>query len=570
VQPELERKRLSYKPTHRMNIKRAFLISVAVILSITMSLAQESISDQIDQLMNKAYPEAEPGAAILVAKEGKVIFRKGYGQASLNPNVANTPEKVFRIGSITKQFTSTAILKLVEQGKIQLSADITTYLPGFTIAGKTVTVEQLLNHTSGIKSYTSLPDMMTKEKKAKSITIDEMLRVIQSQPSDFNPNDQWLYNNSGYYLLGAMIEKVSGMTYGEYVTKNLFKPAGMKTSFTDDSKLPKGGTIGYQKENASDYIVSDYIHPTVPFSAGAIFSTVDDLWKWNQAIFNYTLVKEELLEKAWTPTKLNDGTLISYGYGWQLGRVGEFKTIGHGGGIDGYLTFEMYIPDQKIYITILSNRMTVNPEEYVYQVAEIVTGINKQMPTVISLEESVVGEYPGVYKINEKEERIITRKGNQFFSQRTGGTKFEIFPYAKDAFFFKDSGSKLTFMRNSLGNVEAVELKGREFVPQVATKTNKPIPSDREEIELDPLVFDRYVGEYELAPGFIIKVWREEKVFKAQATGQPFFEIFAESENRFFLKVVDAQIEFKKDDSGGIASMTLFQGGREMPGKKIK
>jgi D-alanyl-D-alanine carboxypeptidase len=132
VQPELERKRLSYKPTHRMNIKRAFLISVAVILSITMSLAQESISDQIDQLMNKAYPEAEPGAAILVAKEGKVIFRKGYGQASLNPNVAKTPEMVFRIGSITKQFTSTAILKLVEQGKIQLSADITTYLPGFT------------------------------------------------------------------------------------------------------------------------------------------------------------------------------------------------------------------------------------------------------------------------------------------------------------------------------------------------------------------------------------------------------------------------------------------------------
>jgi hypothetical protein len=146
-------------------------------------------------------------------------------------------------------------------------------------------------------------------------------------------------------------------------------------------------------------------------------------------------------------------------------------------------------------------------------------------------------------------------------------------PYAKDAFFFKDSGSKLTFMRNSAGNVEAVELKGREFVPQVATKTNKPIPSDREEIDLDPLIFDRYVGEYELAPGFIIKVWREEKVFKAQATGQPFFEIFAESENRFFLKVVDAQIEFKKDDSkddtGGVASMTLFQGGREMPGKKI-
>lgn len=553
-----------------MKIRSTFLPVIAFVLLAVTSIAQQNVTEQVDKFINEKYLPTEPGAAVLIAKGGKVILRKGYGQANLNPIVSNKPDMVFRIGSITKQFTSTAILQLAEQGKIDLNADITTYLTGFLTSGKTVTVEQLLNHTSGIKSYTTLPDLVSKEKKGKFISTEDMLKVIQSQPSDFAPNDQWLYNNSGYFLLGAIIEKVSGMSYGAYVSKNLFKPAGMKSSFTDDAKLPKNIATGYHKANASEYAIADYVHPTIPYSAGAIFSTVDDLWKWNQAIFNYKLVKKETMERAWAPTKLNNGKLISYGYGWQLGRLGDIQTIGHGGAIDGFLTFEIYIPDQKFYVCILSNNMTVSPDEYAYQIAEIVLGIKKEVSSTISLEESVAAEYSGVYQINEKEERIITRKENQFFSQRTGGPRYEIFPYAKDAFYFKDSPSKLTFVRNNQGKIEAVEMEGREYILQVATRTNKPLPSDRAQIELDSVVFDRYAGEYELAPGFIIKVWREEKTFKAQATGQPFFEIFAESETKFFLKVVDAQLEFYKDESGSISSLTLFQGGREVPGKKIK
>ena len=411
---------------------------------------------------------------------------------------------------------------------------------------------------------------MSKEKKGKFISVDEMLKVIQSQPFDFAPNDQWLYNNSGYFLLGAIIEEVSGMSYGAYVSKNLFKPAGMKSSFADNANLPSNITTGYVKANASEFTVADYVHPSIPYSAGAIFSTVDDLWKWNQAIFNYKLIKKETQERAWRPTKLENGKLISYGYGWQLGRLGDIQVIGHGGAIDGFLTSEIYVPDQKIYVCILSNNMTVSPDEYAYQIAEIVSGVKMEFPTTVSLEESVAAEYAGVYQINEKEDRIITRRENQFFSQHSGGTKFEIFPYAKDAFYFKDSPSKLTFTRNSQGKIETVEMKGREYILQVAVRTNKQLPSDRTQIELDTTIFDRYAGEYELSPGFIIKVWREEKTFKAQATGQPFFEIFAESETKFFLKVVDAQLEFYKDESGSISSLTLFQGGRQMPGKKIK
>lgn len=544
-------------------------ITFFLLILIASAAQAQSVTAEIDKFMSEKYPANQPGAAILVAQNDNVIFKKGYGLASLNPDKPVAPDMVFRIGSITKQFTSTAILKLAEQGKIDLNANITRYLPGFSTAGKTVTVEQLLNHTSGIKSYTSLSEVMSK--KGLYISPADMMKIIQAQPFDFEPNDQWLYNNSGYFLLGMIIENVSGMSYGEYVKKNLFKPAGMKSSYTDDSNLPANVAKGYHQSGSTEFVASDYIHPSIPYSAGAIFSTVDDLWRWNQAVFKYKLVKKESLEKAWAPTKLNSGKLVGYGYAWQLGRLGDAKVIGHGGAIDGYLTIEIYVPDQKIYVCILSNSMTANPEEYAYQVAEIVAGIaNDKEPETIALTEAALDEFTGVYQINDKEDRVITRKGTQLFSQRTGGTKFEIFPYGKDAFFFRNSPSRLTFLRNASGKIEAVELISRDFIPQRANRTNKPIPADRIEIELADDTFDKYVGEYELAPGFIIKIWREEKSFKTQATGQPPFEIFAETETKFFLKVVDAQIEFNKDDAGKVVSMTLFQNGNKIPGKKIK
>lgn len=540
-----------------------------LILFFVSAAQAQTVTADIDKFMNEKYPVNQPGAAILVAKNDKVIFRKGYGLASLNPDKPVIPDMVFRIGSITKQFTSTAILKLAEQGKVDLKADITRYLTDFSSPGKTVTVEQLLNHTSGIKSYTSLPEAMSK--KELYISPADMVKIIQAQPSDFAPNDQWLYNNSGYFLLGMIIEKASGMTYGEYVQKNLFKPTGMKSSFADDANLPANTAKGYQKSGSTEFVVSDYVHPSVPYSAGAIFSTVDDLWKWNQAIFNYKLVKKESLEKAWKPTTLNNGKQVGYGYAWQFGRLGDAKVIGHGGAIDGYLTMEIYVPDQKIYVCILSNSMTVNPEEYAYQVAEIVAGIsNAKQPEALILTEAALDEYTGVYQISEKEDRVITRNGSQLFSQRTGGTKYEIFPYEKDAFFFKDSPARLSFFRNADGKIESLELKSRDFIPQRATRTQKPIPVGRQEIELATNVFDQYVGEYELAPGFIITIWREDKKFKAQATGQPAFDIYAESETKFFLRVVDAQVEFKKDDAGKVVGMTLLQNGNQVPGKKIK
>lgn len=529
----------------------------------------QNTADNLDKILKERFSASEPGAAVLVVQNDKVLLRKGYGIAEINRKQPIEPDMVFRIGSITKQFTSTAILKLVEEGKLSLNDELSNYLPDFRTQFP-VTIEQLLNHTSGIKSYTSVQERMTTEAKKTKVSVAEMLGYIQSYPVDFKPGEKWLYNNSAYFILGAVIEKVTGKTYNDYISQTFFKPLKMTASYPDDSKPIARQAGGYNKGSGNAYTMADYVHPSIPYSAGSIFSSVDDLWKWNQAVFGYKLVKRELLEKAWGPTHTTSGDVESYGYGWQLGKVGESKAIGHGGGIDGFLSFEVYVPELKIYVCLLANNTSVNPEDIAYTLAEEVAGTRGSKPEPVALTSAQGDAYVGVYKINDQEERVITRKGDQYFSQRSGGTKFEIYPYAVDKFAFKETNTRIDFKRGNDGAVTEMEMIDRSFVTRKATKTNKPIPAEREEFVMNPVDFDVYVGEYELAPGFIIKVWREEGNYKAQATGQPSFDIYPENASKFFLKVVDAQIEFNRDDKGAVTSMILYQAGRAMPGKKVK
>jgi CubicO group peptidase (beta-lactamase class C family) len=536
------------------------------LLLLVPVLVSAQTEDAIHKFLLEKFPANEPGAAVLVVQDGKTVLRKAYGLANVESGTKLSPETVFRIGSITKQFTSSAILKLSDQGKLNLQDEIIKYLPDYPTQGKKITIEHLLTHTSGIRSYTSLPEIMNKEAKAKAFGVSELISTFKDKPMDFNPGDAYAYNNSGYFLLGAIVEKVSGMSWGSYIQKNFFTPLKMKSTFTEDKNI-SGLATGYVKPLG--YAIADYVHPSIPYSAGAIFSTIDDLWKWNNAVFSGQVVKRELLEKAWTPLTLSSGEKQSYGYGWQLGRIEKNKVISHGGGIDGFLSYALYVPDTKLFVTVLCNAMSQAPEQIAYRVAKIALNADDNEPAPIVLEDKALEEYTGVYKINEKENRVISREGNQLYSLRTGSTKYAIYPYAKDAFYFKDSPYRLQFTRAANGEVEQYEMKGNEFVNQIGKRSSREIPKERQPIRLDNAVFDQYVGQYELAPGFIITIKRDGEKYLSQATGQQVFEIFAESETKFFLKTVPAQLEFTKDDQGKVNGVTLYQGGRTMPAKKI-
>jgi hypothetical protein len=338
------------------------------------------------------------------------------------------------------------------------------------------------------------------------------------------------------------------------------------TLYGSDSKIIKNRAWGYQPEGGG-VKNADMMSMTLPYSAGSIQSTVEDLFKWNQAVHSYKLVKKETIEKAFTEYKLADGKGTKYGYGWMLNQLQGIPTIEHGGAINGYLTNGIYLPAEDVFVAVFSNNSAKNPTLISSLLAAIAIG-KPYNRTEIVLDEAALDQYKGVYENEEGVLREITRDGKQLFSQRSNAGKLAIKAFEKDKFFFENSLTILKFGRDASGNVSEVVMEDRGTV-SVWKKTKKAFDT-RKELKVPESTLSLYVGEYELQPGFILAVTNEGDRLFTQATGQSKVEVFAESETRFFLKVVEANIEFVKDDSGKFTKLILNQGGRRMEAKRIK
>jgi CubicO group peptidase (beta-lactamase class C family) len=311
-------------------------------------------AEAIDAMVAKAIPAEGPGAAVIAVKDGKTVFRKAYGMANLELGVPISPESVFRLGSITKQFTAVAVLALAEEGKLSLSDPITRFLPDYPTHGHVITVEHLLNHTSGIRSYTGIPGYMNARIQA-DLTTAELVAVFSKEPMDFAPGEQWRYNNSGYVLLGAIIEKVSGMKYGDFVAERIFRPLGMmSTAYGSDERILPKRASGYTRDGET-VGNARYLSMTQPHAAGGLVSTIDDLAVWDASLYSERLLKNGSLEKAWTPAVTRDGKPTRYGYGWGISTLRGSRAIEHGGGIFGFSTYGIRLPREKVYVAVLAN-----------------------------------------------------------------------------------------------------------------------------------------------------------------------------------------------------------------------
>ncbi len=534
--------------------------------SIAQTISDKQLATRFDQLLSEQFKTGETGGAALVSKKGQVIYKKAFGMANLELNIPMQPDNVFRIGSISKQFTAVAILQLMEQGKLGLQDDITKFIPDYPTHGHKITIEHLLTHTSGIQSYTGMKDFGAISRLDKKP--EDLIAFFKNQPMEFAPGTKWNYNNSGYFLLGYIIEKVSGKTYPQYVEEVFFKPLGMTNSYYgSDSKIIKNRASAYGKtENI--FVNAEPLSMSLPYSAGSLQSTVDDLFKWNQAVHAYKLVKKESLNKAFTRYVLADGKKTDYGYGWSLGNVQQSPSIEHGGGIPGFLTMGIYLPEEDVFVAVFSNCDCNAPEDVAAKLAALAIGKPFEYKE-IKLDSASIQKYTAVYeKEGSEEQRYITYSENQLFSQRNRGEKYMIKPYAKDKLFFESLMTTIEFIRNSVGEVDKLIVKDRN-TPETWVRTNKPIPTIVE-IDVDESILDTYVGDYELGPNFILTVTKEKNRLMTQATGQGKIEIFAETETKFFVKVMDAQLEFIKGDSGKVVKLILTQGGRKMDAKKIK
>jgi CubicO group peptidase (beta-lactamase class C family) len=351
----------------------AVIATVLTTFLASPALAQDAtgLGTKIDAVMHRGLKSARvPGASLLIAKGAEVLFEKGYGFADIEHEVPVTPETVFRIGSITKQFTAAAIMKLREADKLTVESKLAALAPEFGFTGKPITVHQLLNHTSGIKSFTSLPHFW--ETATHHSTHEEMFALIKDEPFDFEPGAKMLYNNSGYYLLGVIIEKVAGRTYEEYLTAEFFQPLGMKqTRYGGATPIVKHRARGYTRRGGKN-VNAKRMSMRPPFAAGALLSTTRDLHRWNIALHGGKVVSAESYKMMTTPRAPAVRGSGGYGYGLQVPRIDGQRILMHGGGIFGFSTILAYYPKYELTIVLLYNRDQSSPGSLAKKVASLV------------------------------------------------------------------------------------------------------------------------------------------------------------------------------------------------------
>lgn len=330
-----------------------FLIVLMSISNPINTVYSQNLNAKIDSLLLDVFKDKSgPGGEFLVAKDGKIIYQKSFGKANLELDVNLTSENVYQIGSMTKQFTAIGILILEEKGKLNVSDPISKYIPDYPM-GEKISLHHLLTHTSGIKDFTRMKTLQ--EISKKEMTPKMMVDFFKNEPVDFLPGEKFEYNNSGYVLLGYVIELVSGEEYDEFIKKNIFDKAGMnKSQYASDRKIILNRAYGYQKKE-NGYVNKTQISFSVPFSSGALMSTTTDMLKWQNALQQNLLVNEKTIKKAFTKYKLNNGQEFNYGYGWHLKEVNGTPSRQHGGSVFGFKSMGVYIPSDAIYVIGLTN-----------------------------------------------------------------------------------------------------------------------------------------------------------------------------------------------------------------------
>jgi len=377
-----------------------------------------------------------------VAKGGKVLLEKGYGMANIELGVPNGPDTKFRLGSITKQFTSAAILQLEEQGKLSVNDLACKYVPECPDTWKTITIHQLLTHTSGIPSYTDGGEFMKPAMMRIPRTPLEVLLLTNDKSLEFQPGEKYKYDNSGYIFLGVIIEKVSGEKYADYLRKHIFGPLDMQDSGYDvTAEILKNRAAGYAPQPGGGFRNAEYIDMSLPYAAGSLYSTARDLYRWDRSLYTEKVLSKASKEKMWTPVKNN------YGYGWGINVRGR-KQVSHGGGINGFSTFIARYPDDDAFVVVLSNNQQANSGAIAAGLAGVMFGEGTQLPwerKTVTLDAKTLDRYAGKYQAGPMEVTISNENGHLMI-QPQGQGKREAVPVSETEFFVQGVDQKVTFV----------------------------------------------------------------------------------------------------------------------------
>lgn len=549
-------------------------------------------AEKISGLLDRYYDYGLFNGTILAAQNGEIVFENGYGFANMEFKVPNKPDTKFRIGSISKQFTAAIILQLVDEGKINLDGKITDYLKNYRKdTGDKVTIHHLLTHTSGILSYTNMPNVWT-DSLRNHYDKDYFIEHFHSGDLEFEPGSEFRYNNTGYYLLAAIAEEVTGESFSDLLKKRILEPAGMMNSGSEVQEIVVDKlSDGYMKRG-NVFWRDPYIFMPNAMGAGQMYSTVGDLFKWDRILYTDKILSAEMKNKMFTPF------LSNYGYGWAVLKsvddaTGDTVVITtHSGGINGFNTLEVRDTSRKLFVAVFSNaggapldaiaqnigKILLDKDydfpkrpisEYLYeQIAD--EGIDAAIELYRELKESE----SATFDFSEGQLNLLgytlMREDRYEEALKIFMLNIEMFPNSGNVY---DSAAE-AFAK--LGNNDkAIEYykKSLDINPANENAIEKlkelGIDYEKAEVNVSPETFELYSGDYQLMENFIITIRSDGNQLFAKATSQPEFEIFPLSETKFFYKVVNAQIKFVIENKKP-SELILFQSGREMHAKKIK
>ena len=532
------------------------LLAATGLAQVRQAQQNENAVPRMEQVVQSYVADKQFMGAVLVARGDKILVNKGYGSANLEWDVPNSPTTKFRLGSVTKQFTAASILLLEERAKLKIEDPVKKYLPDAPAAWEKITIFNLLTHTSGIPNFTSFPDYSSTE--AIHTTPEKLVARFRDKPLDFQPGEKWSYSNSGYVLLGYLIEKISGQSYAEFVQQNIFQPLGMKDSGYDSNSAVIAHRASGYAPSPHGPVNAGYIDMSVPLSAGGLYSTTEDLFRWEQGLFGGKLLTPASLEKMTTPFKEN------YALGLGVRSDRGHKVIDHGGGIEGFNTHLAYYPDDKLVVVALANLNGGAATAMVPKLASVARGETVVLPSErkeIALTPQALSRYVGTYEFQSMPRKMWIRlEGDHLTTQLAGQPKIPIFAESTTMFFPKVVDAEIEFGKDEKAPYLVLHQAGRD---QKAYRTNDKV-EERKEVAIPVEVMAKYVGTYELQANREIVITLENGQLVAQLTGQKKLPLSGESDTRFFYKDVDAQIEFLKDDQGAVNRLLLHQGPVEL------
>jgi len=496
----------------------SMLIMIFISTTLLMSLsAGDEKTDKVDKLFTKWGSTVSPGAALAVIKDGKIIYKRGYGMANLEHNVSIAPTSVFRIGSTSKQFTASCIAMLALQGKISLDDDIRKYLPELPKYEKPITIRHLVHHTSGIRDYLTLAEVAALTDSHFYTPEDTIELLARQKKLNFLPGEEHLYSNSGYFLMGVIVEKASRKSLNDFAQEHIFKPLGMKnTQFYDDhTRVVNNRAAGYSPTKRGfriDMTTLDHV------GDGGVFTTVEDLFLWDQAFYNFKLGKE-LMKLIQTPGVLNNGEKLDYAFGLEITAYKGLKRVSHSGGFAGFRAQMVRFPEQRFTVICLANLGTINPSRLCMEIANIYLADKfkepakapekKVEPIILSKEDLAekVGNYQDKktgmwFIISMKEDKlVIEAQREKFVISPVSPVNFRALeaPYDVSIDFLPD--------KNGLTHKAMLILEGEEIDLLKAPKVRPLTASQLEE----------YAGEYyndELPVTYKLVVEKSTLIFK--------------------------------------------------------